>query len=178
MGGCSCPGPRIRGPACSRSCGPGSDGPDGPVDTFTMHGLDTRHTLHPGRGGKAIAMSPRRKLTDDRRIQILDAAARVIVRRGLADTRITDIAEAAGTSPGLVLYYFASKDRLLAEALTVAEERFYQDAFPELERIDSARERLVRLIELTCTDDSQAGGLGMDEYLLWLDLWARAPRDP
>jgi AcrR family transcriptional regulator len=123
-------------------------------------------------------MSPRRKLTEERRVQILEAAARVIVRRGLADARIADVAEAAGTSPGLILYYFASKDRLLAEALTIAEERFYEELVPELERIDGAPERLVRLIELTCTDDSRTGGLGLDEYLLWLDLWARSPRDP
>jgi AcrR family transcriptional regulator len=121
-------------------------------------------------------MSPRRRLSQERRVQILEAAARVIVQRGLADTRIVDVAEAAGTSPGLVLYYFESKDRLLAEALTVAEERFYEETLPELARIESARDRLVRLIELTCSNEDSAG-LGMDEYLLWLDLWARAPRD-
>jgi AcrR family transcriptional regulator len=123
-------------------------------------------------------MSPRRRLSQERRVQILEAAARVIVQRGLADTRIVDVAEAAGTSPGLVLYYFASKDRLLAEALTVAEERFYEESLPELVRIESARDRLVRLIEMSCSGDAGSAGLGIDEYLLWLDLWARAPRDP
>src|SRR5262245_41400513 len=56
----------------------------------------------------------------DRHQEILDAAARVITDRGLAETRISDIAEEAGVSPGLILYYFDSKDRLLAEALTFA----------------------------------------------------------
>jgi AcrR family transcriptional regulator len=125
-----------------------------------------------------IAMSPRRRLSFERRVQILEAAARVIVQRGLADTRIVDVAEAAGTSPGLVLYYFGSKDRLLAEALTVAEERFYEESLPELATIESARDRLVKLIELSCSGDAGSTGLGIDEYLLWLDLWARAPRDP
>jgi len=125
-------------------------------------------------------MTARRKLSQERRVQILDAAAAVIVQRGLADTRIVDVAESAGTSPGLILYYFASKDRLLAEALTVAEERFYEESFPELQRIESARERLVRLIEMACSAEAEGGGagLGIEEYLLWLDLWARAPRDP
>lgn len=123
-------------------------------------------------------MSPRRRLSQERRVQILEAAARVIVQRGLADTRIVDVAEAAGTSPGLVLYYFESKDRLLAEALTVAEERFYEESLPELAAIRSARDRLVRLIELSCSGNGGGEGLGVDEYLLWVDLWARAPRDP
>ena len=53
----------------------------------------------------------------DRHQEILDAAARVITERGLAETRISDIAEEAGVSPGLILYYFDSKDRLLAEGI-------------------------------------------------------------
>jgi AcrR family transcriptional regulator len=122
-------------------------------------------------------MSPRRRLSDARRLQILEAAARVIVQRGVADTRISDIAEIAGTSSALVLYYFDSKDRLLAEALTASEERFYEDTEAELETIESARDRLIRLIDLSCSDGG-GNGLGLDEYLLWLDLWARAPRDP
>jgi AcrR family transcriptional regulator len=123
-------------------------------------------------------VSPRRRLPDARRVQILEAAARVIGQRGLSDTRISDIAERAGTSAPLVLYYFESKDRLLAEALTFAEERFYEETAAELAGIESARDRLVRLIELSCTVENSASDVWQDEYLLWLDLWARAPRDP
>jgi AcrR family transcriptional regulator len=67
----------------------------------------------------------RQKPGKDRHQEILDAAARVITERGLAETRISDIAEQAGVSPGLILYYFESKDRLLAEALTFANDQFY-----------------------------------------------------
>src|SRR5438093_524635 len=59
----------------------------------------------------------RRKLSEVRRRQILQATVTVIGERGLCDTRISDIAERAGASSALVLYYFGSKDRLLAEAL-------------------------------------------------------------
>jgi AcrR family transcriptional regulator len=48
------------------------------------------------------------KQSKDRHQEILDAAARVITDRGLAETRISDIAEEAGVSPGLILYYFES----------------------------------------------------------------------
>jgi AcrR family transcriptional regulator len=50
-------------------------------------------------------MAGRRRLSEARRIQILDAAAQVIGRRGLFETRISDIASVAGTSSALVLYY-------------------------------------------------------------------------
>ncbi|MFZ0089083.1 MAG: helix-turn-helix domain-containing protein [Solirubrobacteraceae bacterium] len=41
--------------------------------------------------------------------EILAAACRAIVARGLADTRVGDIARAAGTSTGTIHYYFDSK---------------------------------------------------------------------
>jgi len=61
-------------------------------------------------------MSPRRRLSHARRTQILEATAEVIGQRGFSDTRVADIAERAGTSAALILYYFESKDVLLAEA--------------------------------------------------------------
>ncbi|MGZ8581880.1 MAG: helix-turn-helix domain-containing protein, partial [Actinomycetota bacterium] len=67
----------------------------------------------------------RQKNGKDRHQEILEAAARVITDRGLAETRIQDIAERCGVSPGLILYYFESKDRLLVEALTYANDKYY-----------------------------------------------------
>jgi AcrR family transcriptional regulator len=122
-------------------------------------------------------MSPRRKLSDARRQQILQAAVHVIAEQGLCDTGIKEVAERAGTSPALVIYYFGRKDALLGEAQAFAEQRFYGDTASALAELSSARERLVRLVQLSC-----AVGDGPDsfqeEWVLWLDLWARAPRDP
>jgi len=69
----------------------------------------------------------RRKLSEGRKAQILSAAVQVICERGLCDTRIADVAVRAGTSSALILYYFESKDRLLAEALAFSEQRFYAE---------------------------------------------------
>ena len=46
----------------------------------------------------------------------------MIAERGVAATRIADVAERAGTSPPAVLYWFETQDELLAEALTLDEE--------------------------------------------------------
>jgi AcrR family transcriptional regulator len=120
----------------------------------------------------------RRKLSEVRRRQILQAAATVIGERGLCDTRISDIAERAKASSALVLYYFGSKDRLLAEALAFSEERFYAETAHELSTVDSATEQLVLLIERTCLPSKTSRRNWRDEWLLWLDMWARSPRDP
>ena len=102
---------------------------------------------------------------------------RVITDRGLAETRISDIAERCGVSPGLILYYFESKDRLLVEALTYANDQFYLRLPRELRRMPAARDQLDRLIEL-----SVPGLLPeyerLDEWALWIEIWVRALRDP
>jgi AcrR family transcriptional regulator len=116
-------------------------------------------------------MSPRPRLDHVRRPAMLSAAAEVIRERGLENARVSDVAERAGTSAPAVLYYFATKAELLKEALTSAEEEYYDELERELDGIESARERLVRIV---------AGGAADGDYdaSLWMELWARALRDP
>ncbi len=115
-------------------------------------------------------MSPRPQIDHIRRPQLLAAAAEVIAARGFAATRIADVAERAGTSPAGVLYWFESREELLAEALTAAEEQFAERLRQRLGRIERPSERLIALIE------SSVGG--DDDWTLWIELWARALRDP
>lgn len=65
-------------------------------------------------------MSPRSKeqneqIKDERREQLLLASLKVFSHRGLAATKIGDIAAAAGMSHGLVYHYFKSKDDIFLE---------------------------------------------------------------
>jgi len=119
----------------------------------------------------------RAKATKDRHQEILNAAARVITERGLADTRISDVAEAAGVSPGLILYYFDSKDRLLSEALTYANDQFFLRMSREIRRIPSAKDQLRHLIDLSVPGYQPEYGK-LDEWALWIEVWVRALRDP
>jgi AcrR family transcriptional regulator len=116
-------------------------------------------------------MSPRPRLDHVRRPAMLSAAAEVIRERGLENARVSDIAERAGTSAPSVLYYFETKAELLKEALISAEEQYYDELERELDGIESARERLTRIV---------AGGAGDGDYdaSLWMELWAGALRDP
>jgi TetR/AcrR family transcriptional regulator, transcriptional repressor for nem operon len=67
---------------------------------------------------------PRRQPPDVRREQILDAAQRVLLRRGPAATTMADVAEAAALAKGTVYLYFASKAELLAGLRARYFERF------------------------------------------------------
>jgi TetR/AcrR family transcriptional repressor of nem operon len=57
---------------------------------------------------------PRRQPPDVRREQILDAAQRVLLRRGPAAATMAEVADAASLAKGTVYLYFASKAELLA----------------------------------------------------------------
>jgi TetR/AcrR family fatty acid metabolism transcriptional regulator len=50
---------------------------------------------------------------EEKRRQILEAAARVFARKGFHTSRVGDIAEEAGVAHGLLYHYFSSKDEVL-----------------------------------------------------------------
>jgi AcrR family transcriptional regulator len=116
-------------------------------------------------------MSPRPTTGHVRRPAILKAAAEVIAERGVIGTRIADVAERADTSAPGVLYWFATKDELLTEALAFADDTFYAELSDELAQLDGARARLARIVELWPNE-------GDAETVLWMELWVRALRDP
>jgi AcrR family transcriptional regulator len=53
----------------------------------------------------------------DRRAELLDKVADYILSNGLADLSLRPLATAIDTSPRMLLYFFGSKERLIAEAL-------------------------------------------------------------
>jgi AcrR family transcriptional regulator len=112
---------------------------------------------------------------EGRREQLLRSALEVIVARGYADTRIADVAEHAGTSPALVIYYFKTRDHLLTEALRYSEDAWYAAGTQRLAAIDSAVGRLTELVAMTCLPAIDPAA--RSEWLLWLDLWALSPRN-
>ena len=93
----------------------------------------------------------------------------MIAERGIAGTRIADVAARAGTSAPGVLYWFRSKDQLLAEALTVADERFYVSATERLAELQHPPRQLRYLLEASAAEY---------DWTLWMELWTRALRDP
>jgi len=112
---------------------------------------------------------------DQRRDQMLVAAAELIAQRGFSETRIADVAERVGASPALVIYYFGTKDSLLTGALRYSEDTFYSAADEMLGRTASLGERLEMLVSLCMPqgEDELPGSWG-----LWFDLWTQAFRHP
>ena len=111
-----------------------------------------------------------------RREQMVRAALEVIIERGFPDTRIADVAERAGVSPALVIYYFGTKDNLLTAAMRFAEDGFYDLGAARMAELDTASARLEEIVAMTCLP-GESDDLN-DSWTLWLDLWAQAVRHP
>jgi len=114
----------------------------------------------------------RRDPTDQRRDDMLEAAAQLIAERGFGETRISDVARRVGASPALVIYYFGTKDQLLTAALRFSEDAFYDTCTTLMASAGSIRGRLETIVRLSFeADSSDVGAWG-----LWFDLWAQAFR--
>jgi AcrR family transcriptional regulator len=112
---------------------------------------------------------------DQRREQMLQAALEVISARGYADTRIADVAERAGVSPALVIYYFKIKDQLLTEAIRYYEDAWYAIGQRRMQRLASAAARLEEFVAMSCLADDELEP--EPAWQLWLDFWAQAARN-
>lgn len=79
------------------------------------------------------------------RARIVDATARVLNTRGYAGTRLADIAEIAEVQAPAIYYYFASRDELIEEAVSVGLARtmaLMADALDDLPPDTAPTERL------------------------------------
>jgi AcrR family transcriptional regulator len=113
---------------------------------------------------------------DQRRAQMLHAALEVISERGYAETRIADVAERAGVSPALVIYYFKTKDHLLTEAIRFYEEHWYSVGQRRMADMTTAAARLEEIVAMSCLDEADPDPRG--SWTLFLDFWAQAARNP
>jgi AcrR family transcriptional regulator len=108
---------------------------------------------------------------DDRRLELLRAAADEVARRGVDRVRLRDVAKAAGVSIGLLQHYFETRDGLVREAF-------------ELAALDSLRRHVARAPddpwERLCAvlDDIVLAGDAEREAVSWVDLCASAIRHP
>jgi AcrR family transcriptional regulator len=109
-----------------------------------------------------------------RRGLILAAARRCIVERGVEGTTVREIAREAGVSNGTVTYHFSGIDEILAEALREASDGFTRRFLDQAATHDGARNRLRYVVDVNLPIDDEQRAL----WRLWLELWAKAAREP
>jgi AcrR family transcriptional regulator len=106
-----------------------------------------------------------------RRGEIIRAAARVLGRIGYSDSSIKQIALEAGVAPGLVHYYFTSKEELLVAVVHELEREMVADWQSAVAGIDDPLERIVAALDHTavrCAEHPEFFRLLFDLYMVGL----------
>jgi TetR/AcrR family fatty acid metabolism transcriptional regulator len=110
----------------------------------------------------------------EKRGQILDAAIRIFAQRGVKNTKIADIAEAAGIGKGTVYEYFQSKDEIIS-----ASFRYFMDTVGETigRRVSKLTDPLDKLMAFFSgwADILESEFMGYIEVVL--DFWAEGIRE-
>jgi AcrR family transcriptional regulator/ketosteroid isomerase-like protein len=110
---------------------------------------------------------------EQRRTEILQVTCDVVIERGFAATRINDVAKKLGVSSSLIHYHFDSKEQLLAEAFAYYARKDLTESEAEIEAAPTAIEQLDRAIHNYVPE-----GSGDMEWMLWIDGWGEALRNP
>lgn len=112
---------------------------------------------------------------DMRRRQILDATFRSIVNNGLAKTTLATVANEAGLSQGVAVFYFKSKGGLLAEALRDQYQK-YEDRWQKhlSKSAQSPADRLRSIIEADFAPDV----CNSDTLSVWFAFWGEQKFTP
>jgi TetR/AcrR family transcriptional repressor of bet genes len=107
-----------------------------------------------------------------RRGQIIRAAATVLGRVGYSDSSVKQIAHEAGVAPGLVHYYFTSKEELLVAVVHDLEREMVADWQSAVAGIEDPLGRIVAAVDHTavrCSEHPEFFRLLFDLYVLGLN---------
>jgi len=120
---------------------------------------------------ESVMKKPRKERKENaerRRRQLLDAARRSILAHGLARTTLATVADEAGLSQGVAVFYFTSKGGLLTETLRDLYDGYEALWTAALEAAGSApQDRLMALLEA----DFRAEACGPEVLPLWFAFW-------
>ncbi|MFG1616895.1 TetR/AcrR family transcriptional regulator [Nonomuraea wenchangensis] len=103
-----------------------------------------------------------RKSRSDRRIDLIAAARKAIIRHGVDGVQLSHVAEEAGLTSGAVLYHYPDLGELLVEAQHAGMERFYELRLRRLADFTDPAEKLV----VTIRSGLPTGPLDPDVRLL------------
>jgi AcrR family transcriptional regulator len=109
---------------------------------------------------------------DRPREQVLATTLEMIASEGLSKVTIASLAARLETSGGHLLYYFGTRNGLLLETLRWSEAKYAEQRAPLLAAVDADLGTVLAFAEVFLPVDERD-----PRWLLWLELWARAPYD-
>jgi AcrR family transcriptional regulator len=107
----------------------------------------------------------------DRKKEILQCAIQLILDEGMTRVTIRRVAEAAGVSTGLVLYHFATKEELIAEAWRLALHQSREKIRAAVGDVQG-RDLMDAIFRFRFQDDEASNV----PWIFWLEYWTHAAR--
>jgi AcrR family transcriptional regulator len=105
---------------------------------------------------------------------LVRSAYQVITRQGSHRLSLQDVADQAGVSKGMVLYYFKTKEHLFLVTMRWALERTEARIRQRIAGVDDPNQLIAALIDAIFIDAER----NRDFYLLYVDLIEHAARVP
>jgi AcrR family transcriptional regulator len=117
---------------------------------------------------------PGETTSERRRREVVDAARRVIVERGLEATSLRRIARVAGFTTGVVTHHFPHKQAVIVAAFEGASADWHAEVRGALAAAADPAERVVALARVAIPSDPARRA----EWRLWSEMWTYAGRNP
>lgn len=110
-----------------------------------------------------------------RRRQLIEAAIESIAKRGLSDTTLSHVSQAAGLSQGIVNLHFTNKENLLNETLNHLREEYEENWRAALKKAEhDPASQLSALLKA----DYQAKIADVKKVAVWFAFWGEAKSRP
>lgn len=127
-------------------------------------------------GGSGTPARFGRRMSEDTAARILDAACDLIAESGIDEVRIARVAQRARASTALVHHYFSTREELLEQALIHSFERAGDERFGE--EGEGGPASGAAGMAAAIRESLPAPGEQEREWVLWVELWLRAVREP
>ena len=116
----------------------------------------------------------KKPIQEIRRRELIEGAYRVFLEHGIAGLTTARICKEAGMSPGLLVYYFKSKDEVLFWMVRHANRVIMDEVIQRMERSSTPWERLSAIVE----GNFPPNLFNRNTANAWLSFYAVAARDP
>jgi TetR/AcrR family transcriptional repressor of bet genes len=117
----------------------------------------------------------RKENADKRRQQLLDATLRSVATNGLSKTTLATVANEAGLSQGVAIFYFKSKTGLLTEALKDKYTHYQDNWLKELDKAGTdPLDQLIALIK----GDFAPSICNSEKLSIWFAYWGEQKFTP
>lgn len=110
-----------------------------------------------------------------RRAQVISATIAALARQGFATLTVADVAKEAGLSPGIVIFHFSSKDKLLAAVLRFLATEYHRNWMGRLREAGSCPAERMKALLLA---DFEESVFTPEKLAAWIAFWGEAQGRP